>query len=201
MNQEVKGWIEVDIMFKGQKRTIKLFIIPNISSRLILGIDFWKTFSLVPNKISAIDVFEKPLEQDVSLKVPLTIQNLELDIPRQDSEPSEQYYPLTSDQQSKLDIVISMFPNFEKQGLGRTNLIKHKINIPNTNPIKQRFYPVSPAVEKIIYKEIDRMLDLGVIELSNSPWSSPMRLVIKPGKVRLCLDAMKINSVTLKDAL
>lgn len=66
MNQEVKGWIEVDIMFKGQKRTIKLFIIPNISSRLILGIDFWKTFSLVPNKISAIDVFEKPLEQDVS---------------------------------------------------------------------------------------------------------------------------------------
>lgn len=40
--QEIKGWIEVDIDFKGQTKTIKLFIIPAISSRLILGIDFWK---------------------------------------------------------------------------------------------------------------------------------------------------------------
>lgn len=44
------------------------------------------------------------------------------------------------------------------------------------------------------------MLQLGVIEPSKSAWSSPMRLVMKPNKVRLCLDARRVNAVTKKDA-
>lgn len=51
-----------------------------------------------------------------------------------------------------------------------------------------------------MFGEIDRMLKLGVIEPSNFAWSSPMRLVVKPNKVRLCLDARRLNSVTKKDA-
>lgn len=43
------------------------------------------------------------------------------------------------------------------------------------------------------------MLDSGVIEPSISSWSSPIRLVIKPGEVRLCLNGRKLNSVTKKD--
>lgn len=43
------------------------------------------------------------------------------------------------------------------------------------------------------------MLELEVIEPS-SPRSSPMRLVIKPQKVRLCLDGRKLNLITKKDA-
>lgn len=49
--------------------------------------------------------------------------------------------------------------------------------------------------------EINRMLRLGVIEESSSAWSSPMAVVRKSnGKVRLCLDARKVNEVTIKDA-
>lgn len=109
-------------------------------------------------------------------------------------------YPLLADQKSQLDAVVKLFPSFEKQSLGRTSLIKHSIDIGNATPIKQRFYPVSPAVEQVMFKEIDRMLSLGVIEPSSSSWSSPMRLLIKPGKVRLCLDARKLDLATKKDA-
>lgn len=109
-------------------------------------------------------------------------------------------FPLTPAQRHQLNAIIALFPNFEQQGLGRTSLIEHYIDVGDSKPIKQRFYPVSPAVEKLMFAEIDRMLSLGVIEPSQSPWSSPMRLVIKPNKVRLCLDARKINSVTRKDA-
>jgi len=70
----------------------------------------------------------------------------------------------------------------------------------NALPVKQRFYPVSPSVEKLLYAEIDRMLQLDVIEPSVSPWSSPMRLVVKPNKIRLCLDARRLNEATKKDA-
>lgn len=51
-----------------------------------------------------------------------------------------------------------------------------------------------------MYEELDRMLSLGVIEESESPWNSPVVLVRKPGKNRLCLDSRKLNSVTKKMA-
>ena len=51
-----------------------------------------------------------------------------------------------------------------------------------------------------MYTELDRMLQLGVIEESNSPWSSPVVIVQKPGKVRLCIDSRKVNGVTIKNA-
>jgi len=44
------------------------------------------------------------------------------------------------------------------------------------------------------------MLSLGVIEESDSPWSSPAILVRKPGKVRLWIDSRKVNEVTVKNA-
>lgn len=195
--QLVVGWLEVAIRYKEQTRNIKLFIIPSISSRLILGIDFWKAFRLVPNIISSVDLVEFPHQLSSSA------QNLEKIKESSDElghQSEESMYPLNSEQRSQLEVVIGMFPNFEKNGLGRTSLITHHIEVGEAKPIKQRFYSVSPAVEKLIFKEIDRMLELGVIEPSNSPWSSPMRLVVKPGKVRLCLDARKLNSVTKKDA-
>jgi Reverse transcriptase (RNA-dependent DNA polymerase) len=45
------------------------------------------------------------------------------------------------------------------------------------------------------------MLQLDVIERSQSPWRNPVVVVPKSdGRVRLCLDSRKLNSVTVKDA-
>ncbi len=44
------------------------------------------------------------------------------------------------------------------------------------------------------------MLEKGVIRKSNSPWSSPVTMVIKPnGKWRFCIDFRKLNGITRKD--
>ncbi|XP_023289070.1 uncharacterized protein LOC111674111, partial [Orussus abietinus] len=48
--------------------------------------------------------------------------------------------------------------------------------------------------------EIQRMLDLNIIQLSNSPYINPMVIVIKKdGSVRLCLDARKLNEYLIAD--
>ena len=58
---------------------------------------------------------------------------------------------------------------------------------------------MSPAVQDLMYAELDRILDLGVIEVSNSP-CHPVILIRKGEKSRLCLDARGVNSVTVKGA-
>ena len=178
-SHSVIGYLAVEIKYKNTSRPIKLFVIPSIDKRLILGVDFWKEFQLAPGLISCLDAEEVREGDDIVDNVACV---------------------LTSEQRCQLNAVISLFPSFEKQGLGITSLMEHHIDVGDAKPIKQRFYPVSPAVEKLMYGEIDRMIDLGVIEKSSSAWSSPMRLVVKPGKVRLCLDARKLNTCTKKDA-
>lgn len=35
-------------------------------------------------------------------------------------------------------------------------------------PIKEKYYPISPVVQKFMYEELDRILSIGVIEPSKS---------------------------------
>lgn len=192
----VLGYLDVDVRFKDMKKGMRILVVPSISHRLILGVDFWTLFSLAPTIFGSI-CCKADIDPSVGPSPNhsvLSMNTLESDLV------SSQDFPLTCDQRQQLSAVVDLFPNFEKQGLGRTSLIQHRIEISCPDPIKQRYYPVSPAVEGLMYTEIDRMLALGVIEPSSSAWSSPMRLVVKPNKVRLCLDARKLNQVTKRDA-
>ena len=91
----------------------------------------------------------------------------------------------------------------DEQGscLGRTSLIKHKINTGSASPIKQAPRRMPLAKREIAEAEIDKMLKEDIIEPSNSPWSSPVVLVNKKdGSPRFCVDFRKLNGVTEKDA-
>lgn len=86
--------------------------------------------------------------------------------------------------------------------LGYTTVAEHDIKLqPGTSPIKQRYYPVSPAKQKILDQELQKMLETEVIEPSKSAWSSPDLLVPKSnGEYRFCVDYRALNKATVKDA-
>lgn len=44
------------LKYRGQEKILKLFVIPSIEKPLILGIDFWKEFKLVPGLTSALQI-------------------------------------------------------------------------------------------------------------------------------------------------
>ena len=111
---------------------------------------------------------------------------------------------LTPDQigpvKSLLNKVGSIFST-GKPDLGSTDLVTHRINTGESQPLKQaaRRLPFSKRQESD--KEVQRMLKQGIIEPSCSPWSSPIVLVRKKdGSLRFCIDYRKLNSVTKKDS-
>jgi hypothetical protein len=115
------------------------------------------------------------------------------------TSPSQELSP---EQRARLEEAIQKCP-FTKDGrIGCTSLMKHDVDVGDTRPIKQRFYPVSPAILKDLDTELmDRLLKMGVIERSQRSWSNPVVVVRKPsGKIRMCLDFRKVNKATKKDA-
>jgi hypothetical protein len=77
----------------------------------------------------------------------------------------------------------------------------HTIHLNSDKPIRIKPYPLPFAKKAVVEKEIQVMLDLGVIEPSTSPYSSPVVLVGKPdGSVRFCIDYRQLNKLTVFDA-
>ena len=84
--------------------------------------------------------------------------------------------------------------------LGRTNVIRHRIETGDAEPTRQgpRRLPLQYRDE--LEKTVAQMLEEGIIQPSKSPWASPIVLVKKKdGKLRLCVDYRKLNDVTRKD--
>ena len=89
----------------------------------------------------------------------------------------------------------------ESMDLGKTNLIKHHIELTNYTPIKDRYRRIPPHQYEEVRKHLKEMLDIGAIRCSNSPWASPVVLVRKKdGSLRFCIDLRKLNARTVKDA-
>ena len=112
---------------------------------MYLGIDFVRAFNL------GNDLFS-----DRSLSIRKESLN-EMDC-------DDNTHQINLNEQKKLDEAINSFLSYSKSGLGRTSLVTHVIDTGEHKPIRQRHFAISPAIEMLLFEEIDRMLSLGVIE-------------------------------------
>lgn len=168
--------IDLPIHYNNQFRIIKAVYVPSMSRSLILGMDFWNSFKIQPFMCEVI-------ECDKQINVSNAVE-------------------LSDEDAVVLQNILKIMP-FSKSGtLSKTSLIKHYIDTGDARPIKQVQYTMSPYIQKDVHTEIDRLLEIGVIiPCKSSAWNNPMVAVRKPsGKIRLCIDARKLNEVTHKDA-
>ena len=83
---------------------------------------------------------------------------------------------------------------------GETDLVQMEIDTGNSSPKKQALRRMPYAAHQEIARQIEEMQWNGVIQPSQSPWSSPVVLVKKKdGSQRFCVDYRELNSVTKVD--
>lgn len=175
------GMVQVPMALMDKVRLIDVLVVPDLPHTLILGVNFWREMNVIPNLKSDVWHFGEETKE-------ISVCGIE---------------PETNLSPEQLDSLKNLLDQkFQEMGdgLGFTKLVEHEI-VTDSEPIKQRYYPVSPIKQKLIDEELDTMLRLGVVEPSKSPWSSPVLLVPKSdGTYRFCVDYRSLNAVTKKDA-
>lgn len=102
----------------------------------------------------------------------------------------------------ELQLVFDDFPQLFHQAPGKTSVLQHIIRLKtDQGPIRQHCYRVPERLVGALKDEIKTMLKMGVIEPSDSEWSSPIVIVPKKdGSLRICIDFRKLNAVSCFDA-
>ena len=78
---------------------------------------------------------------------------------------------------------------------------EHVITLLDERPIRSRPLRASPEIEAEVSKQIDEMLENGIIRPSSSSWASRVILVKKKdGTHRFAVDCQDLNDVTKRDA-
>ncbi|KAG8177023.1 hypothetical protein JTE90_029685 [Oedothorax gibbosus] len=104
---------------------------------------------------------------------------------------------LSEAQQNQLEKLLNHYSELFSNEPGCTDLAKHDIELEEDKPIIAKPYRMSPRQTEILKAEVNKMLELNVIERGDSDFTSPLILVEVPGKdPRPCIDYRRLNKVT-----
>ena len=88
-----------------------------------------------------------------------------------------------------------------KDDLTVTDADQHDMTMISNERVKLGPHRLPLAKRQALKCELERLLNIGIIEPSKSSWASPVVLVTKKdGSLRLCVDYSRVNDLTLKDS-
>ncbi|GFV28748.1 CCHC-type domain-containing protein [Trichonephila clavipes] len=163
------------------------------------------------NKMEEMQVKRKTWPEHVNVIINDEMQNSladqELEIPYLENnslvydfedviQASELNKHLPDKQMDRLRELLNKYSKCFSNNPGLTNLVEHEIQLVSDQPVRTKPYRMSHRQNEILKNEINRMLKLGIIEVGESDYMSPMILVEVAGKEpRPCIDYRKLNGI------
>uniref|UniRef100_A0A3P9KG95 Gypsy retrotransposon integrase-like protein 1 n=1 Tax=Oryzias latipes TaxID=8090 RepID=A0A3P9KG95_ORYLA len=142
-----------------------------------------------------------PTEKSLLVRAVKTEEDLDSDLGALTHSTPPSLSHLPPEQTTQIMDLFRETPSLFSAQPGRTILISHSIRLKDGRPIRQRPYRVPQKLVGRLNDEVRKMLELGVIEPSNSEWSSPVVIVPKKDdSLRICIDFRKLNAVSEFDA-
>ena len=90
---------------------------------------------------------------------------------------------LSSEQQDEVRSLLREYKEIFLDVPKVTNLIDHKVELTQREPVRCKAYLTPYKMQEIVDKEIDDLLEMGVVGHSEAPYASPLVLVEKPDNV------------------
>ncbi|ROT64723.1 hypothetical protein C7M84_017328 [Penaeus vannamei] len=219
----LKGPVEARLSVGGSEKVLPVYI-AEMEDPCLLGIDYlMQVGACIDLKKRKLRIREK--EVPLSLGVaPAEVVMAECVRIASDTEPkvtfelsgklenhdrmAESIEPLEqaddSEEQERLRSTLTRYADEFSKGdlyLGRTGLVQHHIRTGDALPIKHAPRRIAPARREEMQRSVMEMEAQGVVERSDSPWSSPVVLVTKKdGTKQFCVDYRSLNNVTAKDS-
>ncbi|GFT32973.1 hypothetical protein TNCV_149561 [Trichonephila clavipes] len=104
---------------------------------------------------------------------------------------------LSQIQRGQLKELLYEYSNLFSNIPGCTDLAEHDIELESERAIAAKPYRMSPRQIEILKSEVNKMLELKIIEPGESDFTSPLILVEAQGKeARPCIDYRRLNKVT-----
>jgi len=154
------------------------------------------------NHTIQFEVDNKPYSIPFSKKLPkpTTADSNLREITLIDQDKMDDTIDISRDEQEQFNSIIKKYQHIFSDSPEKIKQFECQIRVTPGEPIYQKPYPIPMSKAIKTDKEIQRMMSLGIIEHSSSPWSSPMVGVEKKnGDIRICLDARKINTRIIPD--
>ncbi|KAL8615815.1 hypothetical protein ACOMHN_048523 [Nucella lapillus] len=108
---------------------------------------------------------------------------------------------LSGDKKEEARRLLRQFSESLTDKPGKTTLETYTVELTTKQPVHVKAYPIPYATRQVVEEEVEKMLELGVIEPSRSPYSAPVVIVRKKsGEHRFCVDYKRLNNVTKVDA-
>ncbi|GBL72143.1 Retrovirus-related Pol polyprotein from transposon 297, partial [Araneus ventricosus] len=110
---------------------------------------------------------------------------------------------LSKEQKSKVINLLNKYDSVFAQDiseLGQCGIVQHEIHLTDPVPTRQKPYRVPYQLKAEMKRQINTLLDAGIIQPSKSAYAAPVLLVKKSDdSYRLVADLRKLNSKTIPD--
>ena len=175
----IEGEFYVPFNVEGIVRVVTVLYVPLLSCPLILGLDFWRRYHLLPDFVNnTVEIAEVQL----------------LDKPPEVNEEC-----LNASQKAELQELLEEFrPLLEPGKLGCVKGYEHVIDTGASPPVQSRYNYLNPRIMGDVHIELDDRLKRDIVEPSASPWQSPLLILPKKDKgFRWVVDLRKVNEVVI----
>ena len=196
-------------------------VVKNLVASVILGIDFLQANALMldfcttpvsihhaqPQKLQVeqelLPVYESACQAKAKVCAVATIAASHVDIVDECAIPmfgDAVKYELPQCQNHGLQSIVHAYRNLFRTVPGKTQVAEHFI-LTTGNPVKIPPRRIPAHYREKVEKQIQQMLDQGIIMESSSPWMAPAMFVPKKsGDIRICIDYRGLNKKSIKDA-
>lgn len=181
----IAGELSVPFKVGGITKVVNVLYVPDLNTTLILGIDFWRRYHLRP------DFLNNTCEVGEIGLVPIEERGEEAEEEKKEDEDSV----LDSKQKEELEDILEEFrPLLDTGELGCLKGVVHHIDTGDEPPCKQKYTSLNPRKLAEAHRELDERLKLGIVEPSESPYSSPLLMIPKKDTGwRWVVDFRKLN--------